>query len=341
VFLVEIDRYNNRHEGMLQTFKVKRLVEESLRGGSCLIFSDGLCGIAVIISGRHKQEYIVEQCEEIKTQTLENLDIKISVGIGSSHKQPSGIAESYREARAALGYRPVLGYNSVIPVKIAEPVNSVGYAYPFESERRFIDSVVMGAYENAITALNTIKDALDETMPVARIAADILHTIDRRAAERGLDIEFDRRFIAKEIRVLLSPDDAFEYLKLTARDICKLVTSVRADSHAALARRTSEYIKAHYYEQPTAAKLAVALGSTPEYIERVFEAHENMGVYEYAARIRLDEAKSLIRKSSMDDEMIAIKVGYDDVRQFRNEFREYEGMSVREFRLGLRNQRTL
>ena len=336
VLIVEIDRYDHRHESMMQTFKVKRLVEGSFRSVSCRLCDNSLAGVTVILSGKHTQAYIVEECEKLKKQALEHLDMRISIGIGSSYESPSGIVISYREARAALGYRSVLGYNAVIPIRVAEPFNSVGYAYPEESERMFIDSIVMGAYDNCVPALKSITGALNDSMPISKIVTDILHTIDRRAAERGIDIRFDKRFHKQDIYDLLLPTDVYEYLISAAQDISALISGARADADATLVKRATEYLKAHYYEYASAAKLAVTFGTTTEHFERVFEEHENMGVYEYAARLRLDEAKSLIRKSSMDDEMVAIKVGYDDVRQFRNEFREYENMSVREFRLSMR-----
>ena len=186
-----------------------------------------------------------------------------------------------------------------------------------------------------IAVLQSITEALDEGMPIARIVTHILHTIVRRAAERGIDLEYDKHFQPQDIYDLFTPEGAYEYLKTAARNISTLISGARANAEAMLAKRAEDYIKGHYYESPSASKLAVTLGATPEYFERVFEEHQDMGVSEYAARLRIHEAKSLIRKTSLDDEMVAIKVGYDDVRQFRNEFKEYEHMSVKEFRTGL------
>ena len=332
VFIAQIDHYDNRHESMINTFKVKRLIEETLRGGSFQLCNDGLCGAAVILSGNYTQAFIVEECEKIKELASDRLELRISIGIGSSYTSPSGIATSYREARVALGYRRALGFNSVIPIKVAEPFNSVGYLYSEECERNFIDSVVMGAYINSIDLLDSIITTLDESMPIARIVTDILHRIDRRAAERGIDIGFDKNFRVQDIRALFTPTDAYEYLKSAAHNICTLISGTRSNADALLTKRATDYLKAHYYENASSAKLALTLGTTPEYLDRVFEEHEDMGIYEYTARLRIAEAKNLIRKASLDDEMAAIKVGYDDVRQFRNEFREYENMSVREFR---------
>jgi len=340
VFTVELDRYENRHETMLPAFKVKRLVVEILNEASSQtsfqsrLYDDGLAGITVILSGKLTLANIVEECEKIKELALERLDVRVSVGIGSVYCSLTGIAVSYREARAALAYRPALGYNSVIPIKVAEPFNSVGYAYPAESEHKFIDSAVMGAFEDCAAALEIVVGALDESMPIARIVTDILRSIDRRTAERGIDIGFDANFNEKDIFSLVTPADAHQYLKSSARDICELITSARTDTDAEIVKRATEYLKTHYYENSSMAKLASLLYTTPEYFERVFREHENMGVYEYAARLRIGEAKDLIRKTSLDDDMAAAKVGYDDVKQFRKEFKEYENMSVREFRLG-------
>jgi two-component system response regulator YesN len=333
VFIVEPDRYESRHESMLPAFKVKRLVKENLDGACYRMINDGIAGITVLMFNVNPKMNIIGECEKIKEQALERLDIRISIGIGSSHRAPSGIAVSYREARAALGYRPAIGYNSVIPIKVAEPLNSVGYAYPSRAEQRFIDSAVMGAYDDCVGALQTITAALDENMPIAKIVIDILRSIDRRAAERGINIGLDENF--NDAAALFSQSDAHEYLKSAVRDICELILTVRSSTDASIAERASDYLKAHYYENSSSAKLASLLGTTPEYFDRVFQEYENMGVAEYAARLRIGAAKKLLRQTSLDDEMTAVKVGYDDVKQFRKDFKEYENMSVREFRLGI------
>jgi transcriptional regulator GlxA family with amidase domain len=54
---------------------------------------------------------------------------------------------------------------------------------------------------------------------------------------------------------------------------------------------------------------------------------------DYIMRLRLDKAKKLMRETNLSDDMIAVKLGFDDGRQLRSVFRQYEGINVSDYRI--------
>jgi transcriptional regulator GlxA family with amidase domain len=55
-------------------------------------------------------------------------------------------------------------------------------------------------------------------------------------------------------------------------------------------------------------------------------------MFDYVVSVRLTEARRLLRETDFDDDMVAIKSGYDDGRHFRSVFKQYEGISTSEYR---------
>jgi len=105
--------------------------------------------------------------------------------------------------------------------------------------------------------------------------------------------------------------------------------------------KAREICEKRYYESATLPKIALELGTTPEYINRLFLDRENKSVPDYITGIRLDEAKMLIRNSELNDDMIAVKVGYDEGRQLRSVFRQYEGTNLSDYRMQHRSENSL
>lgn len=78
-----------------------------------------------------------------------------------------------------------------------------------------------------------------------------------------------------------------------------------------------------------AAKVA---GLEPAYFSRVFQRTTGLTFSEWSARVRVEEAKSMLRVLDASITSIAVSVGYTDVTTFERVFRRIERVTPRQYR---------
>ena len=83
---------------------------------------------------------------------------------------------------------------------------------------------------------------------------------------------------------------------------------------------------------PTTKALAERLGISRPTLDRAFASEIGISPARFLARLRLDEAKRLLRASALPATDIARQLGYCNSAYFSNLFRETFGLSPREWR---------
>ena len=175
----------------------------------------------------------------------------------------------------------------------------------------------------------------------SKMVLNILISINRTLSEQNITLPtpFTSFFSTKAVLELQQPDESMYFLDDILKKFCGAVLEYHEESSQKLVCMAKEYIDGNFYETFSMQKVALYVGSTQEYIHKLFMDRENMTLLDYAVRSRFTEAKRLIRETGEDDEMVAVKVGYDDVRHFRSLFRQYEGASTSEYRAQFVNRR--
>jgi len=93
-----------------------------------------------------------------------------------------------------------------------------------------------------------------------------------------------------------------------------------------------KYIRENYDKDLTLEEIAASVYLSPYYAARVFKHGQNMTIMNYVTKVRLEEAKKLLRNPRFQVEEIAQKLGYNDASYFSKVFRRNEGMSPSQFR---------
>jgi len=55
-------------------------------------------------------------------------------------------------------------------------------------------------------------------------------------------------------------------------------------------------------------------------------------LFDYVMWVRVQEAQRALKESALEEDIIAVKVGFEDVKYFRSIFRKYHGETPAEFR---------
>ncbi|MDE6182207.1 MAG: helix-turn-helix domain-containing protein, partial [Eubacteriales bacterium] len=78
--------------------------------------------------------------------------------------------------------------------------------------------------------------------------------------------------------------------------------------------------------------LALILNCNAKFFKKIFDKKAQKLLPYYIAKIRIDKAKEMILETNLTDDIIALKLGFDDVTVFRKTFKKIEGCLAGDFR---------
>jgi two-component system response regulator YesN len=98
-------------------------------------------------------------------------------------------------------------------------------------------------------------------------------------------------------------------------------------------REAREYIHAHYRDQGLSLNaVAAAVNVSPNHFSTIFARETGENFITYVTRIRLEQAKSLLKTTKLRTADVAYEAGYSDSHYFSYVFKKNVGLSPREFR---------
>lgn len=330
-----IDNKNQKDKHIF-TFRILKIIEKNLENSKSFInlFNE----VVVILGGEQEEDKLFELMNEIKNQILEELNLKVSCGVGRTHSRPKRINTSYLEASTALKYRSIVGYNSVIFMEYVEPRNILSAIYPYDIEQNFVCASVIGDYDYAVILLDkmfkrldTFKDKIEKILP--QIVMSILISITRTSFEHGLEIEqINKFFKTNEVLALKTLDEAYNFLKKGTATFCNYISEVRKEDEQRIIGSALEFIQNNFDREITIRDIYKNANANPKYIKKLFLEETESSIENYIARVRIEEAKKLILETNLTDDLIAVKVGFPDVNVFRKTFKRLEGCLAGDFR---------
>jgi two-component system response regulator YesN len=345
VFFIRIDHFRSialtleEMEKHMLGFKILRITQDVLGNESAQAFIRGFNEIAVILNGHYSIQEKIILADKIKQRIYEQASSRATVGIGRVYDNPSDIAVSAREADAAFRYRYRMGYNAVIPIEFAEPSNHITYRYPIEREQRLVYAVAVGDYEYSHHVLKELFNALSQsgTLPehlIANIVMTITFCVSRYLSEQNLPVaaQVTRYFPITDILRLTGIEDGYAFMEKSMKKFCAFIGQYNEQMSGRLHESAKEYVREHFYEHFSVSKIAINLHTTPDNLNKVFLEKERMMLFDYVMSVRVNEAQTLLKDTELDEERIAVQIGFDDVKYFRSVFRKYNGETPAEYR---------
>jgi len=345
VFTLRIDHFRQvisdmaEKEKHLLTYRVFYAVRKFLQPrGLGYAFINSFNSISCILGGPKELSELLAVCAEIKAEVVKQTELSVTLGLGRPAATLLAVSISAKEAEAALRYRHLLGYDTIIPLDFVEPDNEISYSYPARRERLLVHTAVAGEYEYAIKQLAQILDTLrtSKRLPeriLPKIIMNIVISISRYASEQHMDIEarFREFFDFSNILDITTINEAERYMQQALRSFCDYIAGIRKDKAERMTAEIADHVAIRFYEDITLEKLALARHTTPQYLDKIFKERMKVSVSGYLTNIRMAKAKEILSVEEVDDDVVAARVGYRDVRVFRSVFRRREGMTPGEF----------
>lgn len=115
-------------------------------------------------------------------------------------------------------------------------------------------------------------------------------------------------------------------------EVCQEVANQQQSRCNVVVNAVREFINAHYSEPVGLAEASRAVGRNPSYVSRLIKEHTGKSFTQLLTDKRIQEAKRLLKETSLKVGDVAQRVGYVNVRYFNRVFKAAVNMSAHDYR---------
>lgn len=285
-----------------------------------------------------------DDLEELRNHLLDiqqniecELLIKITMAVSNTHSSFVDIHKGYEEALYAME-GSIAPENNFRLYSSTKPTSE--YGYTDDTESALSRALYSGDTETAIDILQTLISprctALSISLDLFRcLAFNIAATYIRVLKGAGLHEEgLEAGVITASIARFDDVSDIQDYLCNTAMRICALSDARKESHNSLLLDRIVAYISSHYTDPKLCnTRIAEEMGISPAYLSRFFKRQTGKGVLEYISRLRIDEAKNLIKHNNkLTFKKVCALIGIDSTATFSRLFKKYTGVTPGQYR---------
>ncbi len=214
---------------------------------------------------------------------------------------------------------------------------------------------VIGEAENGYEGIKMIRDMEPDIVitDIRMPKIDGLEMIEK-IKEMGIDCVFvilsgyaDFEYARTGIRLgvkeyLLKPatiSDVKELLKKLTCQEEEQAEDARMQEYSAAVKEMVSVIEENYGMRLGLDSFADKFRLTPEYLSNLFAKETGMTFSNYLKKIRMEKAKELILNTDMKIYEVACSVGYPDQKYFSKVFKEYAGVSAKQYAIDERKNK--
>jgi AraC-like DNA-binding protein len=218
---------------------------------------------------------------------------------------------------------------------------------PYEMERILLRFVAEGKPKELIDfCLRTLAQSPELRIPIGRTSKNKIRQLKYNAVS-GIAIVCRAAMIggAPEIECYARSDSAImridetdneltilKILIQTTIDYATLVQQTKSTlQHPQTVRKCVQYIASHTHENITLEQLADGSEYSKEYIAKLFRKHMGMSISDYIQKVRIDEAKELLRQGKSCGEVACI-LNYTSQSYFIRQFKKQTGITPKLYR---------
>lgn len=212
--------------------------------------------------------------------------------------------------------------------------------YPLDKEEELRQAIRVGDKSGAQRLLNELLGIIffSSGNSLERIKFRILELLillSRSALEGGAPEEdiMELSFTCqREISRLSSTEAAARWLSGMLHEYTSMVFDARSIKHADSIIKALQYLHRSYREKITLKDIADHVSLSPTYFSKLFNEEMGCTVTGYINRLRITQAKSLLKNTSFNLVDIAGIVGFEDQSYFSRVFKSVTGVTPGKFR---------
>lgn len=282
------------------------------------------------------REKCVEMAREIKDWVEEECSMPTSVGIGRTYRDVRNLNLSYKEALRALNYKFFKGNHQIIYYDDITPSGDDEELFLTDVESELASKVRAGDKNGACSVLDILFASGHGTnSTVVKVKAiELFMYVMRIGMENGIAQDKIVSTTLRYIDSLLKSETALELCETSKRyinDVIDLMQSIKDKQSLKLIDDAIEYIRQNYFEDITLEDISSHIGFSPYYFSHVFKAYTGLNFIDFLTKIRIENAKKLLKQENLKISAVAKMVGYRDPNYFSRVFKNVVGVPPSKF----------
>ncbi|TYP79259.1 response regulator [Paenibacillus methanolicus] len=314
----------------------------ALRRGTA-VFRDRNNQVLVLLSGAEPdalQEEAAAAAEELRIAADRYLPARISAGVGRSIQGLASAHLVYDSALSALDYRFVLGRGTIIRLMDMEQRSRPALASALAWEKELISKMKTATAEetdDVVTRLFAAFRAQAFTAEACRIyaqrialaMAQTVYEMDG-ATDDSLGDADTPLFAPSKFGTLVEME---QWMKRLCRQAARLIRGARENFGAGQVAKAKAFVDARYADpELSLGTVCQHVAMSTSYFSTLFKSHAGHTFVEYLTRVRMEQAKALLKLTGKKSSEIAYEVGYADPHYFSGAFKKHTGMTPTEYR---------
>lgn len=349
VAVVSIDDYKKYDDKFTQEDKeiLNRYVLNMIGGNSI----PGMVSMALQI-----KEALYAVIMNMKTDNIDGIDsffrkfidtlndvygMTATVGISETVINYSGIWTLYDQAMMAIKHKWYLGKGQIIFSSDLEDDVILKKASPElpDMENDIVQITLSGDIEGVNAAIREYFDGIPfdkKNSPgyVKNISLNLVAAIERALIERGENLndilkENFRGF--EDLLCLETITDVIMWVEKIFADVATYIREQHNDRNSLIVNKITKIINERYGQDITVDDISREIYLSPNYIRSIFKNKTGRTILDYLVYIRMKKASEMMNDASLHIYDVAKKVGYNSVSYFCQVFKQYYGVTPKEY----------
>ncbi len=212
--------------------------------------------------------------------------------------------------------------------------------YALEKEQELVTKVRNGDWDGTYRVFNELLADILQKYPgnlqeIKTRALELLVVMSRAAVEGGASLKkllsLNSRYMDEMMRLENIEDLCLWLLKITQ----KFVDSVGEGDeikNLQVIQKAAEYMKNNFTEKLTIDDISQAVYLSPCYLSKIFKQELGCTIMEFLTKIRIEEAKKLLKNPKYNIMQVANEIGFEDPSYFTKVFKRSEGVTPSQYK---------
>lgn len=278
-------------------------------------------------------------CEQIKNTFFSFTGRSCTFSIGGKAENWNQFHTIYECAKEALLYKYMLGKNIIISYSdIAATISFENLtANTKRIQQEIIQAVKTGnsdlTEKHCETFFNTLHNCSPEYVKVILLQfISNLYPSLLEIGETFTELFGNENVVMEKVLHFDTIHDVKLWLSQLLRYISEDIHRKNRKSTHRIAEKAMDYIKSHFTEELTVERIADEVYLSPGYLMTIFKQETGFSVNSYIIRQRIEKAKELLLSEDFKIYEIAQDVGFSNTTFFSSTFKNYTGLSPRQYR---------
>ncbi|MDR6555255.1 response regulator [Paenibacillus qinlingensis] len=340
----EVAQTRSERDQQLLSYSVLNIVQELIErdiGG--YVFENQIgefVGILRLTQEDDQESQLFTLAEEVRESLHNYLKISVTIGVGERIYKLASLPQSYLQAKEASDQRWFLGKNQIISMDNLEQDQESVYRFDAAQQERIVSSlrsadnlkVQEDLYEIYIALSRNRTDGIaygrNISLQLLLLASRILLELhvqkgDLESKENEL---LSKVFQQETLGALRSLVEAY------LLEVCERISEKRNGKSKNVIERTRSIIDKRYAENLQVGDIATEVFLSTTYLCLLFKQETGETINEYMTKVRIEQAKALLKDPANKFYEVCYAVGYSDPSYFSKIFKKYTGYTPSTFR---------